>query len=53
MCGICGYLSNESLPDSSKIILSMVNTMKHRGPDDKGFEIINKSQYQLAFGQSR
>lgn len=53
MCGICGYINFEISSDSSEIILSMVNTLKHRGPDDKGFEIINKSEYQLALGHTR
>ncbi len=35
MCGIAGYFSNTSLPES--ILKNMVETLYHRGPDSAGY----------------
>jgi asparagine synthase (glutamine-hydrolysing) len=40
MCGICGIYSKEK-NITSKLILSMTNSMVHRGPDDKGIFLDN------------
>ena len=38
MCGIAGFWSKDSIKnESSSIIRSMINQIKHRGPDDLGF----------------
>ncbi len=34
MCGICGYMSLENVPDS--ILVKMSDSMRHRGPDSSG-----------------
>ncbi|MEI7526682.1 MAG: asparagine synthase (glutamine-hydrolyzing), partial [Mariniphaga sp.] len=52
MCGICGYISQKSL--DSSIISNMVGTLRHRGPDDLGFEIKETATgQQLAISQAR
>lgn len=38
MCGIVGFLSNEKTTDQS-VLLSMRDTLAHRGPDDAGHYI--------------
>ena len=37
MCGICGYVSRQSIRVDE--LTEMNNTMIHRGPDDAGVEI--------------
>lgn len=40
MCGICGFVSLEGLPEEGKtrsILEAMTGKMVHRGPDDSGF----------------
>lgn len=37
MCGICGFISNRNISNSS--LIKMNNTLVHRGPDDHGEEI--------------
>lgn len=40
MCGICGiYNFNESIEE--KDLVKMTNLMRHRGPDDEGYLLIN------------
>ena len=46
MCGICGFLNKKSL--SSKTLWSMIETLSHRGPDDKGIYIKTVSNSQLS-----
>lgn len=46
MCGIAGYYNpkdnySENPKKNFKILSNMINTMKMRGPDDKGYSIIN------------
>ncbi len=36
MCGICGILRNEAEPVEPGAISSMVDTLRHRGPDGEG-----------------
>lgn len=52
MCGICGYVSYREKYERA-IIDRMVDTMVHRGPDDRGAELITGDGYQLALGQRR
>ena len=42
MCGISGLISFQS--QSSKLIESMTNIVRHRGPDDEGFFLYNQEQ---------
>lgn len=52
MCGICGFISKESL--SNDVISKMNSAMPHRGPDDSGeIYLKNKSEYQIGMGQAR
>ncbi len=41
MCGIAGLISNDSI--SLDYIESMINSIKHRGPDDNGYFATNNS----------
>jgi len=36
MCGICGIINFDDKPVEAKKLLTMMSTMKHRGPDDEG-----------------
>lgn len=36
MCGICGIINHNSEPVNENSLLTMMATMKHRGPDDQG-----------------
>lgn len=53
MCAIAGFLSiYKALPEnSSELILKMLKSMQHRGPDGFGSEI--DFERQVAFGQAR
>ena len=57
MCGIAGILDNQSKksPDNISIALSsMLNAIKHRGPDDRGEEkIISKKGLNVHLGHQR
>lgn len=41
MCGICGIVNFDNTEVSTLSIEKMMNTMKHRGPDDEGVFITN------------
>ena len=47
MCGLVGFLYNKDKVDSeiSSQLLSMTRSISHRGPDDDGFWIDEKSRY--------
>ncbi len=36
MCGIAGFITNKKTPESEILLKSMVDIIKHRGPDDDG-----------------
>src|SRR6185437_7987850 len=38
MCGICGILNGSEKPVSLPLLREMARTMRHRGPDDEGYE---------------
>lgn len=41
MCGISGFISR--LPQPAALIGRMTNSIRHRGPDDEGFMLVEKS----------
>ncbi len=50
MCGICGFLTTGDLPDDSPHnIKQMLNALRHRGPDGKGYYLHGS----VALGHSR
>jgi len=49
MCGIVGFINLDSAPASKEIISSITDTLKHRGPDERGIEIHGN----VAFGHRR
>jgi asparagine synthase (glutamine-hydrolysing) len=40
MCGICGVVSLQDQVPELSLIQSMTRTMRHRGPDDEGYETL-------------
>jgi asparagine synthase (glutamine-hydrolysing) len=54
MCGITGYLDfNKERSRNQDIIVEMVQSMNHRGPDDLGVILKHENQFELALGQCR
>jgi len=52
MCGICGFISKDSIKIEQ--LTDMNNTMLHRGPDDSGVEIYEmKNGYNAGFAHRR
>src|SRR5487761_2374197 len=49
MCGLCGYVDYHSPISQNSQILKMVESIKHRGPDDQGIYIHNN----VALGHAR
>jgi len=41
MCGICGIFNINNKPVNKMALLKMTRLIRHRGPDDEGFLIIN------------
>ncbi len=52
MCGICGIVDNSGRKVEDRVIRSMCFQMKHRGPDDEGVFISNKS-FAVGLGHRR
>ncbi len=52
MCGITGFIDFRNL-SYNEHLEKMVNTLHHRGPDDKGWEIANLTNCQVGMGQTR
>ena len=52
MCGITGFIdfNNTSSQDT---LISMVSTLRHRGPDHEGYEMYQENNCLVGFGQSR
>lgn len=50
MCGIVGFVSDT--PDEN-LILNMISSIKHRGPDDFGYKIIEFGNKFLHLGSAR
>lgn len=52
MCGICGFVSRNKI--TLENLVSMNNTMYHRGPDDSGAEIYNgREGFSFGLAQRR
>lgn len=51
MCGIVGFLDSEINNESTGVIKSMMNSIKHRGPDDQNHYV--NPEHSLAFGHVR
>ena len=52
MCGICGFISNQTITLEQLKIMN--DTMYHRGPNDSGEEIFTlKNGYNLGLAQRR
>jgi len=49
MCGICGVFSFDKEPVSREVVAAMTNTLRHRGPDDLGVEVLGP----VGLGQTR
>ena len=46
MCGITGFFEKNTIIKDTSIIKDMIRLIKHRGPDDNGFEITPTFEYQ-------
>ena len=53
MCGILGHLSLETDPNLEQKFKLLLNTLHHRGPDDRGYFIRNKNPGSIALGHTR
>ena len=51
MCGIVGFLDPAVNSESTQVIQSMMDSIKHRGPDDQNHYV--KPEHGLAFGHVR
>jgi len=52
MCGIVGIIDYKQ-NSSKKLLQEMTDTLHHRGPDDSGYNFVEKEKYQLGFGHRR
>ena len=52
MCGIAGF-ADFSNTSSRDILVEMTDTLKHRGPDGKGYELLEGLQIQVGLGHRR
>lgn len=51
MCGICGYLAHRAI--SNEDLMTMNNTMYHRGPDDSGIWVSMFENYSIGMAHRR
>lgn len=42
MCGIAGYLIPDAMDTHSDLLVKMTRLLRHRGPDDEGFTLIQR-----------
>ena len=52
MCGICGYIDYEC-GIAEKTVDRMVESIRHRGPDDHGTAVVDTPHGRVALGHSR
>lgn len=43
MCGICGLISTQFVPEAAQLLVRMNNSLRHRGPDDAGYWLFEQS----------
>lgn len=53
MCGIIGYIDFHKEVVSSNVINTMLKTIKHRGPDNFGYEIEKNNDANIVLGHAR
>src|SRR3954464_9445666 len=41
MCGIAGFVNRSTAPVSPTTLRAMANVLRHRGPNDEGFLVLN------------
>jgi asparagine synthase (glutamine-hydrolysing) len=49
MCGIAGYVNYNDAPADAELVRRMIDTIAHRGPDDRGVCVFNRA----ALGHAR
>lgn len=52
MCGISGFIDYRK-SSSREILVAMADSLRHRGPDDYGYELFNEGDCQVGFGFRR
>ncbi len=52
MCGLTGFVDFKKNSDS-EILIRMAESIKHRGPDDNGFEIVDEAACRVGLGFKR
>lgn len=52
MCGICGYIDYAGRIENH-VLDNMVTSLRHRGPDDRGYEFFLTSQAGIGLGHAR
>lgn len=50
MCGICGFISINESADAGNL-LRMNHAIRHRGPDDEGYAIMEEDKWNLYSGE--
>ena len=55
MCGIAGLIAPAGLPEFSRVLRSMSDSISHRGPDDEGFfeTTANNGSCRIGLGHRR
>jgi asparagine synthase (glutamine-hydrolysing) len=53
MCGIVGSFSKNSTPGLDELLQESLLALHHRGPDDRGKEVLQFDVGQLALGHTR
>lgn len=52
MCGICGFIDFKSTSDN-EVLNKMVSTLHHRGPDDRGCDVLTFNNVLVGLGHTR
>ena len=52
MCGIAGYI-NFTGDNNKEVLISMTDSLMHRGPDDAGYNVWNNQHAAIGFGHRR
>ena len=51
MCGIAGILTFNTNEQLIKSLPQVLDTIKHRGPDDEGYAFFSKDTYSINYGK--